>query len=381
MTEEKEKGTALTKSKAKKEKEVIIQYRGEPVTITFGDIKQLICPLAEDQEVAVFLRTCQSLNLNPFASEIYLIKYSEKDKAATVIAIDAYLKASETNPEYNGHEAGVILKDSSGKLELREGAFVSNEEHDNLVGGWARVFRKDREHPFYMAVSKTECVKIGKDGHPTQFWQKSKQPLMLRKTALKRALVESFPGLFSGAYSNVEFEEMPEGTLPPAFVNKNGDPAWNKFWTKLAEMGYTNKEEVHTILGVASLKDWVDSGKTLEDAITKLRNIKANTKTITLEFDQLPLASGPSPEIESELPTDKKLLEGWGIVCETVKRLNITDKQVRTWFEHYNLNIGVDEFLETLPPDAMTHDILNRFQDSLTAYEANLQKGGWLGGG
>jgi len=55
-------------------------------------------------------------------------------------------------------------------------------------------------------------VKIGKDGHPTQFWQKSKQPLMLRKTALKRALVEAFPGLFSGAYSNVEFEEMPEGT-------------------------------------------------------------------------------------------------------------------------------------------------------------------------
>ena len=51
---EKEKETALTKSRAKKEKEAVIQYRGEPVTITFGDIKQLICPLAADQEVGVF---------------------------------------------------------------------------------------------------------------------------------------------------------------------------------------------------------------------------------------------------------------------------------------------------------------------------------------
>jgi len=371
MTEEKEKGTALTKSKAKKEKEVIIQYRGEPVTITFGDIKQLICPLAADQEVAVFLRTCQSLNLNPFASEIYLIKYSEKDKAATVIAIDAYLKASETNPEYNGHEAGVILKDSTGKLELREGAFVSNEEHDNLVGGWARVFRKDREHPFYMAVSKTECVKIGKDGHPTQFWQKPKQPLMLRKTALKRALVESFPGLFSGAYSNVEFEEMPEGTLPPAFVAKNGDPAWNKFWLKLAEMDYTNKEEVHTILGVASVKDWVDSGKTLEDAINKLANIKANVEA----FDQLPSASGPSPEIESELPMgDDKLAQGWKIVCESVKRLNISDGQIRNWFDHYHVGVGIEDFQKPTPPAGLSNEIISRFEESLTTYESNQKK-------
>jgi len=366
-----EKGTALTKSKAKKEKAVIIQYRGEPVTITFGDIKELICPLAADQEVAVFLRTCQSLNLNPFASEIYLIKYSEKDKAATVIAIEAYLKASETNPEYNGHEAGVILKDSAGKLELREGAFVFNEEHDNLVGGWARVFRRDREHPFYMAVSKTECVKIGKDGHPTQFWQKSKQPLMLRKTALKRALVESFPGLFSGAYSNVEFEEMPEGTLPPAFVDKEGEPEWDKFWLKLAEMGYTNKEEVHTILGVASVKEWVDFGKTLEDAIKKLENIKANVE----EFDQLPSATTIQPGLEPELPT---VDEGWETLCDTVKRLNVTDKQVRNWFEHYQVAVGVEVFRQPTPPEGLSTDILNRFRDSLTAYE-NSQNRAWFG--
>jgi len=371
MIEEKEKSTALTKNKAKqKEKEVVVQYRGEPVTITFGDIKQLICPLATEQETAIFLRTCQSLNLNPFASEIYLIKYSERDKAATVIAIDAYLKASETNPEYNGHEAGVILKDSAGKLEFREGAFILDEEYSNLVGAWARVFRRDREHPFYMAVNKTECVKIGRDGQPTQFWQKSKQPLMLRKTALKRALLESFPALFSGAYSTAEFEEVPEGTLPPAF-KKAGEPTWDKFWTKLREMGYTNKEEVHTILGMASVKDWVDSGKTLEDAITKLANIKANVEA----FDQLPSAT---IESEPEIPImDDKLLQGWEIVKDSVKKLKISEAQLVKWSGHYKVQVALADFDKSVPPKSITSEILSSLQDSLNAYKESLAyKGG-----
>jgi len=195
--------------------------------------------------------------------------------------------------------------------------------------------------------------------------------LMLRKTALKRALVESFPGLFSGAYSNVEFEEMPEGTLPPAFVDKEGEPEWDKFWLKLAEMGYTNKEEVHTILGVASVKEWVDFGKTLEDAIKKLENIKANVE----EFDQLPSATTIQPGLEPELPT---VDEGWETLCDTVKRLNVTDKQVRNWFEHYQVAVGVEVFRQPTPPEGLSTDILNRFRDSLTAYE-NSQNRAWFG--
>ena len=73
----------MTTKVAKREEKAVVQYKGAPVTVTFTDVKNLICPLATDQETAVFLKTCQSLQLNPFASEIYLIKYSERDKAAT----------------------------------------------------------------------------------------------------------------------------------------------------------------------------------------------------------------------------------------------------------------------------------------------------------
>lgn len=75
------KGAVATVIKPEKTK-AVVQWKGEPITITFQDVKSLICPLAADQEVAIFLKTCQSLQLNPFANECFLIKYDQRDKAA-----------------------------------------------------------------------------------------------------------------------------------------------------------------------------------------------------------------------------------------------------------------------------------------------------------
>ena len=90
----------------------VVQWKGEAITISFQDVKALLCPLATDQEVAIFLKTCQSLQLNPFANECFLIKYNSTEKAAFVIAIDSYLKAAEASPQYDGCQAGVIAPES-----------------------------------------------------------------------------------------------------------------------------------------------------------------------------------------------------------------------------------------------------------------------------
>ena len=272
----------ITKELATREEKAIVKWKGEKITITFHDVKNLICPYATDQEAVVFLRTCRSLQLNPFAGEVYLIKYSEGDKAATVIAIDSYLKAGEANSQFDGFESGIILKDPSGKLDFRDCAFLLDEERTKLVGGWAKVYRKDRGRPFYVAVNKKECIKYRRDGSLTQFWTEEKQPSMLRKVALKRALVEAFPSLFAGAISNVEADyellpaevkevvpkprgETPEGELPAAY-ERNGEAYWKLWWVKQKEKGL-NEDDIHGILNVASVKaDWVGKGRTLEEA-------------------------------------------------------------------------------------------------------------------
>jgi hypothetical protein len=53
-----------TKAIATQEK-AVVQWKGGTITISFHDVKKLICPLATDQETAIFLRTCQSLNQLP----------------------------------------------------------------------------------------------------------------------------------------------------------------------------------------------------------------------------------------------------------------------------------------------------------------------------
>jgi len=314
------------------EEKAIVEYKGEKITITFSDVKKLICPLATDQEVAVFLKTCQSLNLNPFADEIFLIKYSERDRAATVIAIDSYLKAGEANPQCDGHQAGIILKDSTGKLEYREGAFLLDEERQKLVGGWARVYRKDRGHAFYVAVNKKECIRYRRDGSLTEFWTEEKQPSMLRKVALKRALVEAFPSLFSGVISNVDYETLPpevkealsepkgetlEGELPPAYT-KNGEPDWKKWWARQKEKGLS-PDDVHAILGIRSLKeDWLGTGRTLEEAeeiIACTLPLLKQARKLGLSVDQIHdmlgmtprewFAQGKSVEEAIEVTSDK----------------------------------------------------------------------------
>jgi len=264
----------VTKEKSKSQEVAIVQHRGSSLTITWQDVKSLICPLATDQETAIFLKTCQALQLSPFHNEIYLIKYSERDKAATVVAVEAYLKAAEVNENYRGHEAGIILRDSGGKLEFREGAFLLDDEIDKLAGGWARVYRKDRDRPAYMAVNKAECVRYTREGKLTQFWAREKWASMLRKTALKRCLVEAFPSLFAGTIATSEIAddvpELEEGQLPPAF-EKNGEKNWRKFWARVkSELGLTT-EQARELLHVDSIKDeLIDTGWSMEDIWNKL---------------------------------------------------------------------------------------------------------------
>ncbi len=309
-----------TKAIATQEK-AVVKWKGEQITVTFHDVKTLICPNATDQETVVFLRTCQSLNLNPFAREIYLIKYGEKDKAAMVIAIDSYLKSAETNDNFNGVEAGIVLRDSGGKLDFREGSLLLPDEAEKLVGGYARVYRKDREKPFYMSVNKAECLRFTRDGNLTQFWAKEKQPMMLRKTALKRALVEAFPSLFAGTLSNVEADyelspedvkevvptpkgETPEGEMPPAY-EKNGEANWKLWWARQKEKGLSEKD-VHDILGIESLKaDWLDKGRTLEEAEDIINDALAKTaKPKTEKAKAKPAKAQPAPATFQPVSTD-----------------------------------------------------------------------------
>lgn len=160
-----------------------------------------------NQEFKLFTELCKVRKLNPFLREAYLIKYSDKQPAQIVVGKDAILKRAVLNPNYDGMESGIIVQKEDGSIEERKGTFKL--ETEQLVGGWARVFRKDWSHPIYASVSFGEVAQKTSSGNYNSNWS-NKGATMVEKVAKVRALRETFVEDLGGMY---EAEEM-QGELP-----------------------------------------------------------------------------------------------------------------------------------------------------------------------
>lgn len=152
------------------------------------------------QEVVVFINLCKYNHLNPWLNEAYLIKYGD-EPATMVVGKEAFQKRAEANKNYNGYDAGIIVVAKEGDIVYRKGTLKLPD--DNVIGGYAEVWRNDRDHSTRIEVSFDEYVGRKKDGSINSQW--SKRPAtMIRKVALVQALREAFPGELGGMYTAEE---------------------------------------------------------------------------------------------------------------------------------------------------------------------------------
>lgn len=212
---------SLTKGKTANKNEVKIVANGEEFTLTPETVKSYLVSGDRDlvtiQEVVMFMNLCRFQHLNPWLKEAYLIKYSQNDPAALVTGKEAFLKRAEGEANYDGFRAGIIVQGEEGEVIYRDGSFKLPGE--TIVGGFAEVFRKDRNHSVRAEVSFEEYAARKKDGSLNSQWSK-KPTTMIRKVALVQALRESFPGTLAGMYVaeeggaeepiDVDFAEQPQ---------------------------------------------------------------------------------------------------------------------------------------------------------------------------
>ena len=143
-----------------------------------------------------------------------MIKYSDKQPAQIVVGKDAILKRAVLNLQYDGMESGIIVQKEDGSIEERKGTFKLGTEQ--LVGGWARVFRKDWSHPIYSSVSFGEVAQKTSSGSYNSNWS-NKGATMVEKVAKVRALRETFVEDLGGMYEAEEVQqELP--TQEPIIV-------------------------------------------------------------------------------------------------------------------------------------------------------------------
>lgn len=194
--------------KAAKKAEMTVTYEvdGSKVILTPSIVQQYIVGNSGTitlPEFKMFTELCKVRKLNPFLKEVYCIKYGNAP-AQIVVGKDAVLKRAVLNPNFDGMESGIIVFDTN-KCEIieRKGTFHLKEEI--IVGGWAKVYRKDWTHPTYCSVSFDEVAQHKSGGGLNSQWA-TKGGTMVEKVAKVRALRETFVEDLGGMY---EADEMP----------------------------------------------------------------------------------------------------------------------------------------------------------------------------
>lgn len=188
---------------------VSYQVNGDEVNLSFQIVRSYLTrgqASVSDAEVIQFISLCRANQLNPFIGDAYMVKYGQ-EPAQMIISKAAFMKRAENSSLYNGFQAGVIVLRDKEVIE-QEGSFFL--PGDTLVGGWAKVYRKDRDYPFVARVRLQE-------------YNKSKSTwatipgTMIRKVAIAQAFREAYPLTVEGMYIPDEMpDEQGQETLPAA---------------------------------------------------------------------------------------------------------------------------------------------------------------------
>lgn len=210
----------------KQELTVVYEADGETITLTPSIVQNYI--VGTDAKITLpefkfFTSLCKARGLNPFLKEAYCIKYG-KNPAQIVVGKDAVLKRAIKNPNYDGMESGVIVQNKeTGEITERKGTFYLRDI-ENLVGGWAKVFRKDWQHPTYCSVAFDEVAQKKSDGSLNANWS-GKGATMVEKVAKVRALRETFVEELGGMYEAEEMGvDLPNDTAPQKEIIQQDEP-------------------------------------------------------------------------------------------------------------------------------------------------------------
>lgn len=177
------------------------------VKLSFETVRKYFCPKATEQEAMHFMAVCKYHNLNPWLREAYLIKYEDNEPAQIAIGRDAHAIRAEEHPQYAGAMGGIIVQTADGKIEEREGEFWLDPE--KLLGGWALVYRKDREQPITHKIRLQDWIQTKRDGTPVKFWR-LQAAHMIAKVAMSQGQHAAFPRKYQGLISEDEIA----GPLP-----------------------------------------------------------------------------------------------------------------------------------------------------------------------
>lgn len=197
-------------------------FDGQDVMLGAEDVRRLCGKNGQhltDGEIDLFIKTAKYRRLNPYLNELYILKNApfvndrgetkEPAPAQIIISRQAVMMIAEEHPAYDGLQHGIVVLNSDGKVEDREGCILLQGE--TLIGGWAKVYRKDRKIPFLCRIDLKEFSKQRNDNTPYSkkekdgTWDKMTKT-MIDKCAVVTTLRSAFPQQLGGLYTQDEVD-------------------------------------------------------------------------------------------------------------------------------------------------------------------------------
>lgn len=163
-------------------------------------IKDTIAKGTTNEELQLFLYTCQRTGLDPLARQIYCIKRWDsnlgREVATPQTSIDGYRLIADRTGNYAPGRAPTYEEGEQGIIAAT--AYVMKY----VRGTW---------HEVSATAYWDEYAQFKKNGNPTHMWA-TKPRVMLGKCAESLALRRAFPAELSGLYTQ---DEMPEAEATP----------------------------------------------------------------------------------------------------------------------------------------------------------------------
>ena len=204
------KSAALEKTDKEQHEIVYTAMGGKEIKLTIKLVKDQLAHKTKsgkaptNKDVVKYMMLCQAQELDPWQDDVFLIGFDGKNgpEFNLVVAIKALEKRAQQDVQFDGCRFGpIVMRD--GKVVEQEGAFTLRG--DELLGGWAEVYRKDRKYP------EVKKVNLGPMAKGFGYW-KVDPVTMIAKCAKAGALRSAFPTTVGDLYLRAEREALAQAT-------------------------------------------------------------------------------------------------------------------------------------------------------------------------